>query len=54
MGTKTDGECVDLWFRATTILRRIEGRWLIVHDHTSTPFYMDGSQRAALDLVPQD
>jgi ketosteroid isomerase-like protein len=52
-GTKTDGETVDLWFRATTVLRRIEGRWLIVHDHTSTPFYMDGSQRAALDLVPQ-
>ncbi len=51
-GTKTDGEKVDLWFRATTILRRIRGRWLIVHDHTSTPFYMDGSQRAALDLVP--
>lgn len=51
-GTKVNGEKVDLWFRATTVLRLIEGRWLIVHDHTSTPFYMDGSQRAALDLVP--
>lgn len=52
-GTKVDGEEIDLWFRATTLLRRIEGRWLIVHEHTSTPFYMDGSQRAALDLVPE-
>ena len=51
-GTKVVGEKVDLWFRATTVLRLIEGRWLVVHDHTSTPFYMDGSQRAALDLVP--
>lgn len=52
-GTKTDGEKVDVWFRTTMALRRSAGRWLIVHDHASTPFYMDGSYRAAVDLVPQ-
>jgi ketosteroid isomerase-like protein len=41
-----------LWYRSTLGLRRIEGRWLIFHEHTSTPFHMDGSMRAATDLVP--
>lgn len=41
-----------LWYRATLGLRRIDGAWLIVHEHTSTPFYMDGSMRAATDLQP--
>jgi ketosteroid isomerase-like protein len=45
-------EGFDLWFRATTGLRKIDGTWRIVHEHTSTPFYMDGSFRAALDLTP--
>jgi ketosteroid isomerase-like protein len=42
----------DLWFRATVCLRRIDGTWRITHEHNSTPFYMDGSLRAALDLQP--
>ena len=29
---------VDMWFRTTFGLRRIDGRWLIVHDHGSVPF----------------
>lgn len=44
----------DLWFRSTLCLRRTGGRWRIVHDHTSVPFYMDGSYRAAIDLEPSD
>jgi hypothetical protein len=28
------------------------GSWRIVHEHNSTPFYLDGSLRAALDLRP--
>lgn len=51
-GTKTDGTTPDLWFRATLALRRTDGSWKIVHEHNSTPFYMDGSDRAALDLQP--
>lgn len=27
-------------------------QWRIAHEHTSTPFYMDGSMRAAVDLLP--
>jgi ketosteroid isomerase-like protein len=41
-----------LWFRSTLGLRNIDGRWRVVHEHNSTPFYMDGSDRAALDLQP--
>jgi ketosteroid isomerase-like protein len=42
----------ELWFRATVGLRKIDGRWLVIHEHNSTPFYMDGSFRAAVDLTP--
>lgn len=42
----------ELWFRATVCLRRIDGAWRITHEHNSTPFYMDGSFRAAVDLKP--
>ncbi|MGD0556550.1 MAG: nuclear transport factor 2 family protein [Streptosporangiaceae bacterium] len=51
-GTKTDGEQVDLWFRSTIGLRRTAAGWRIAHDHDSTPYYMDGSGRAATDLKP--
>lgn len=45
-------EGFSFWYRATTCLRRVDGRWLVVHEHTSTPFHMDGSFRAATDLQP--
>ena len=51
-GTKTDGERVDLWFRATACCRREGGAWKITHVHNSVPFAMDGSGRALLDLRP--
>jgi ketosteroid isomerase-like protein len=51
-GTKTDGTEVDLWFRSTVGLRRTAAGWQITHEHDSTPFYMDGSGRAATDLRP--
>jgi PhnB protein len=51
-GTKTDGEKPDLWFRATYGLRKEGGAWKIAHEHASTPFYMDGSFKAAVDLKP--
>jgi ketosteroid isomerase-like protein len=41
-----------LWHRMTLGLSRIDGQWLIVHEHASVPFYMDGSLRAAVDLQP--
>ncbi len=45
-------EAFDLWYRATVCLRRVDGAWRIAHEHTSTPFHMDGSFSAALDLQP--
>ena len=51
-GTKTDGVAVDLWYRSTVGLRRTPAGWQITHEHDSTPFYMDGSDRAATDLRP--
>lgn len=51
-GTKTDGELVDLWFRATVCFRIEDGAWKITHVHNSVPFAMDGSGRALLDLKP--
>ena len=42
----------DLWMRSTVCLRKVDGAWWIAHEHSSTPFYMDGSFRAAVDLVP--
>jgi uncharacterized protein YndB with AHSA1/START domain/ketosteroid isomerase-like protein len=52
-GTKTDGAKVDLWLRATVCFGRIGGAWKITHEHTSVPFHMDGSFKAAVDLKPQ-
>jgi PhnB protein len=51
-GTKVDGERNDLWIRQTLCLKNVDGAWKIVHDHTSVPFYMDGSYKAAIDLKP--
>src|SRR5262245_35070398 len=52
-GTKASGERSDLWFRASVCLRKLRGQWLITHEHTSVPFKMDGSMRAAVDLKPE-
>jgi len=50
-GTKTDGEEVELFFRATACFRR-NIRWQITHMHNSVPFAMDGSDKALLHLKP--
>jgi len=50
-GTKVDGE-VDIWSRATFGYRKIGGEWKIAHEHTSVPFYMDGTFKALIDLKP--
>jgi ketosteroid isomerase-like protein len=41
-----------MWFRFTVGLDKKEGAWQISHLHTSVPFYMDETMKAALDLVP--
>src|SRR5262245_38711227 len=50
--TKTDSQRIEWWQRITVCLRRINGAWKIALEHTSVPFYMDGSFLAATDLQP--
>ena len=53
MGAPPDSpQAFTLWYRSTLGLRRSDGHWRIIHEHTSTPFHMDGSLRAATDLQP--
>lgn len=47
-----EGESAEWWQRLTVCLARTDGEWKIVHEHTSVPFHMDGSFRAAVDLEP--
>jgi ketosteroid isomerase-like protein len=52
MRGRQGGEDRDLWYRTTMCIQKISGQWQIVCDHSSVPFYMDGSYRAAVDLKP--
>ena len=53
VGARTQSrEDASWWMRATICLVRQSGGWKIAHEHTSVPFYMDGSFKAALDLSP--
>jgi ketosteroid isomerase-like protein len=49
---KAAGRTISFWMRATVCLDRDGGAGRIVHEHTSVPFYMDGSLRPAFDLKP--
>jgi ketosteroid isomerase-like protein len=50
-GTQTGGVEIDMWVRATACYRKINGSWMVTHEHQSVPF--DGeSGRASLDLKP--
>jgi ketosteroid isomerase-like protein len=51
-GTRPGGRSVSMWMRSTLCFRREGGEWRIAHAHTSVPFHMDGSFRAAVDLEP--
>jgi ketosteroid isomerase-like protein len=50
-GTLASGQTTDLWVRWTACLRRIDGVWLVVHDHVSVPADLIHG-RAALNLTP--
>jgi len=49
--TKTGGGKLDMWWRETACYRRIDGKWLITHQHSSVPFDVE-SGKASLDLKP--
>ncbi|HXY13013.1 MAG TPA: SgcJ/EcaC family oxidoreductase [Terriglobales bacterium] len=50
-GKLKNGQQSDLWLRATSGLRKIDEKWLIVHDHVSVPIDFE-SGKAVLDLKP--
>ncbi|NML38174.1 SnoaL-like domain-containing protein [Chitinophaga sp. G-6-1-13] len=49
--TMANGQKVDRWERLTFCFRKIDGIWLIAHEHVSVPADL-GSGRAILDLQP--
>ena len=49
---KAAGRQISFWMRSTICLHREGDSWKIIHEHTSVPFYMDGSLRPAFDLKP--
>ena len=50
-GTLKAGATTDMWVRATTGLRKIDGVWLITHDQISVPIDFE-SGTALRDLTP--
>jgi uncharacterized protein (TIGR02246 family) len=50
-GTLKNGQKSDVWLRATSGVRKINGKWLIVHDHISVPANFE-TGKAGLDLKP--
>jgi len=50
-GTLASGHITDLWVRWTACFRRIDGIWLVVHDHVSVPADLEHG-KAVLNLKP--
>lgn len=50
-GILKGGQKSDVWCRVTSGLSKIEGKWLIIHDHVSVPVDFD-SGKALLELKP--
>ncbi len=50
-GTIVGGPYIDMWVRETNLLRRVNDRWLVVHDHVSVPFDF-ATGRALTNLGP--
>jgi uncharacterized protein (TIGR02246 family) len=49
--TLTNGQKLEMWWRATVCYRKIDGRWLITHEHSSVPFDT-ATGKASIDLQP--
>ena len=49
--TRTDGGQLDMWWRTTVCFRKIDGKWMVTHEHDSVPFDA-GTGKASLDLKP--
>lgn len=49
--TIKDGGELDMWWRTTVCFKKLEGKWLVVHEHNSVPFDVESGQ-ASLGLKP--
>lgn len=50
-GSTTGGGAIDMWVRFTVCLRKIDGHWMVTHEHASVPFDVE-TGKASVDLVP--
>jgi uncharacterized protein (TIGR02246 family) len=50
-GTKKGGGEIDMWIRATLCVGKVDGKWMVTHEHVSVPFDPQSGQ-ASLDLKP--
>lgn len=50
-GTLKAGGDVDMWVRTTVCFRKIDGRWTVTHEHTSSPFDPE-TGKASVELQP--
>ena len=50
-GTQKDGTEIEMWWRATNGFRKIGGKWIVTHGHSSEPFDAK-SGKALLELKP--
>ncbi len=46
-----DGGDVGPWARVTVCYHKIDGKWMVTHEHVSAPFDME-TGKASLDLAP--
>src|SRR5882762_4878431 len=45
---RTDGRELNMWWRATVCYRKIDGKWMVTHEHSSVPFDAE-TGKASLD-----
>ena len=50
-GTKKGGGEIDMWIRATLCFGKVDGKWMVTHEHVSVPFDPQSGQ-VFLDLEP--
>jgi uncharacterized protein (TIGR02246 family) len=48
---RTEGNRLDMWWRATVCYRKNDGQWQITHEHNSVPFDV-ANGKASVDLKP--
>jgi uncharacterized protein (TIGR02246 family) len=49
--TTTAGKRLDMWWRATVCYRKLDGKWMVAHAHSSVPFDPE-TGKASLALEP--